>query len=128
MTSTDWQEGDEISLFGVGTAILRHRWRIIRWMVFGGVVAGLLVFSKLALYVASTSFVPLGQAESNRSGLASIAGQFGVALPSAGNPSLSPEFYVSLLQSRELLGRIARDSIIVVEMGSKRIGFLDLIG
>src|SRR3954467_15475698 len=103
MTETDWHDRDEISLFGLGTLIVRHRWRIARWMLFGGLVAGLLVFSEPALYVASTSFVPLGQSESNRSGLASIAGQFGVALPVTGNPTLSPDFYVSLLQSRELL-------------------------
>jgi uncharacterized protein involved in exopolysaccharide biosynthesis len=127
MTSTNWRDSDEISLFGLGTAILRHRWRIIRWMIFGGAVAALFAIRAPALYVASTSFVPLGQPESNRSGLATIAGQFGVTLPTTGQPTLSPDFYVSLLQSRELLGRIARDSIVVVEMRSRRIPFLDLV-
>jgi uncharacterized protein involved in exopolysaccharide biosynthesis len=128
MTGPDWQDGDEISLFGLGNAILRHRWRIVRWALFGGLVAASVVFTKPALYVASTSFVPLGQSETNRSGIASLAGQFGVALPATGSPTLSPDFYVSLVQSREILGQIARDSIVVAEMGLKKIGFLDLVG
>ncbi len=126
MTDTNWRDGDEISLFALGTAILRHRWRIVRWMLFGGLFAALLVFSRPALYGASGSFIPQGQYDANRSGLATIAGQFGVALPAGGNSSLSPDFYASLLESRELLVRIARDTLVVREMGSRRIAFLDL--
>jgi uncharacterized protein involved in exopolysaccharide biosynthesis len=59
--------------------------------------------------------------------LASLAGQFGVTLPAV-NPSLSPDFYVKLLQSRVLLGAIARDTFVVREMGDRRVSFLDLFG
>ena len=72
--------------------------------------------------------------ESGRSGIArsrpavspgSLAGQFGVSLPT-GTQSLSPEFYAKLLKSRVLLGRIARDTFTVQEMGGRRVTFLDM--
>lgn len=50
-----------------------------------------------------------------------------MALP-AGNPSISPEFYASLLPLRTLLLPIARDSFAVEEMNGRRIAMLDLLG
>jgi len=94
-------------------------------MVVGGAAATILTLSTPLLYVASASFIPDGN-ESPGSGLASIAGQFGVALPSA-NQSQTPAFYVSLLTSRVLLRNIARDTFDVQEMGDSRVAVLDLL-
>ncbi len=91
MPEDTWRDRDELSLFALGIITLRNRWRIARWMVAGGALAALAAFTKPALYVASTSFIPEGN-DPSRSGLASIAGQFGVALPT-GNQSQSPDFY-----------------------------------
>src|SRR5689334_9416812 len=115
---------NEISLFALGTALLRRRWRIVRWALLGAVLAGLLAFFKPALYLASASFVPQGN-DPGRSGLASLAGQFGVSLPTS-TQSLSPDFYAKLLKSRVLLAPIARDTFVVQESGGRRIPFLDL--
>ncbi len=124
MTEDIWRDHDDLSLFAVGTILLRNRWRIARWTLIGGVLAALAAFTKPALYVASASFIPAGTDQS-RSAVAGLAGQFGVALPT-GNPSQSPDFYSSLLTSRELLSAVARDTFVVQERGGRRIAFLDL--
>ena len=101
-------QNDEISLFSLGTVLLRSRWRIMRWMFIGAVLAALSVISKPAAYVASASFLPQGS-DAGRPGLAGIAGQLGISLP-VGNQPLSPEFYSKLLTSRVVLLPIVRDT------------------
>lgn len=124
MTEGSRESGADVSLFTLGTALLRNRWRIVRWMGIGGVIAVLLVAFRPALYQASASFVPQGT-DASRSGLASLAGQFGIALPSA-SQSQSPDFYVRLLGSRVILQRVVRDTLVVTELGGRRLPFLDL--
>lgn len=123
MTEAEWRD-EEFSLFAVGTTLLRNRWRILRWVIAGGVVAALSVISRPTVYSASASFIPQG-GQAGSSGLASLAGQFGVSLP-AGNPSLSPDFYVELLKSPAVLTAIVRDSFTVQEKRGRRMAFLDL--
>lgn len=119
------RDDGEISLFALGTTLLRHRWRIGRWMVVGGLIAAAFAVFRPALYVASASFVPQGAADPSRSGLASLAGQFGVTLPQS-NQSLSPEVYAKLLKSRVLLVAVARDTFPVAELGGRRVPLLDV--
>jgi uncharacterized protein involved in exopolysaccharide biosynthesis len=124
MTEDERLSGRDFSLLALGTTLLQQRWRIVRWMGIGGVFAAIWVLPRPKLYSASASFIPQ-VSDANRSGLASIAGQFGVSLP-AGNQSASPDFYVRLLKSRVLLERIARDTFVVEELGGERVPFLDL--
>jgi uncharacterized protein involved in exopolysaccharide biosynthesis len=124
MSDVQWQINDEISLLALGTTLLRNRWRIMRWMVAGGFLAGALVITKPALYKASASFVPQG-VETGRSSLVGFAVQLGVTV-ATGDPSSSPEFYSKLLKSRVLLSPIVRDTFAVKELGGQRIAFLDL--
>jgi uncharacterized protein involved in exopolysaccharide biosynthesis len=124
MTEAKRQDDEEVSLVALGTTLLRNRWRIARWMFVGAVIAVLPVLSKPLLYSASASFVPQGT-DQNRSGIAGLAGQFGMAFFGA-NQSQSPEFYSGLLKSRELLAPIARSTFVMQEMNGKRISFLDL--
>jgi uncharacterized protein involved in exopolysaccharide biosynthesis len=124
MTEAEWQD-DEISLFAVGTVLVRSRWRIGRWMFVGGALAALLVFSRPALYSASASFFP-EEYDAGTTGVAGlVASQFGTSFSSE-SPAESPAFYVGLLQSRELLGPIVRDTFLVQEMGGERLSFLEL--
>lgn len=124
MTESALEDRDEISFFAVGTMLLQHRWRIVRWTFIGGLVAALTVLFKPVLYAASTSFMPQVDTRA-RGGLADLAGQFGVSLPTA-TQSLSPDFYSELLTSRVLLLPVVRDTFMVSEMGGQRVSFLDL--
>jgi uncharacterized protein involved in exopolysaccharide biosynthesis len=112
------------SLFTLGTAVLRQRWRILRWALGGMVVAALWAVTRPAVYQSSASFIPQMN-DPSRSGIASLASQFGVTVP-ATSPSQSPEFYARLLKSREILTRIEHDTLVVPELGGARLAFEEL--
>ena len=116
---------DVVSFYSVGTALLRSRKRIGRWMFVGLIAGAVWGFTRPLVYKASASFVSQS-GDTPRAGLAALAGQFGVSLPTD-NQSVSPDFYARLLTSRDLLDRIARDTFFVVpELGSKPVSFIDL--
>jgi uncharacterized protein involved in exopolysaccharide biosynthesis len=127
MTERERPSGDEISLFALGTALLRSRWRIARWTLAGGIITALLVAGRPRLYSAHASFVPQGN-DGQRAGLTNLAGQFGIniPIPVSGTQAVSPEFYLNLLTSPLLLRPIVRDTFVVEEMGGQRLAFLDL--
>jgi len=116
---------DEISLFAVGALLVRSRWLIARWALAGGVAALAAVWTRPAIYRASASFVP-ESGESPRSGLSSLASSLGVTVPT-GAPSLSPDFYLALLNSREILEQIALDTLTVPEFSGKRVALEDML-
>jgi uncharacterized protein involved in exopolysaccharide biosynthesis len=124
MTEPLREETDAASLLALGSLLLRSRARIARFMLAFGVLTAAVVAFKPRLYPAAASFVPQA-GDQARSGLATLAGQFGIAVPSA-NPAQSPEFYQRILKSRVLLQRIARDTLVVPELGGGRIAFVDL--
>lgn len=125
-TNAGGDSNDAISLFALGTTLLKNRWRIAGWMFLGALVGVVPVISAPRVYRASASFIPSGY-DGGRSGLAGLAGQFGVsvALPT-GNQSLTPEFYTKLLKSRVLLQPLVDDTLVVAENGGRRMAFLDL--
>jgi uncharacterized protein involved in exopolysaccharide biosynthesis len=125
MSSDEWQGGEDISLFAVATTLLRSRWRIARWALYGALLALLIVLLRPATYIAIASFVPQSQ-DNNRSGLASLAGQFGVSIPT-GNASASPEFYVTLVKTHVLLQPIAEDTLVVPKLKGQRVSMTDLL-
>jgi uncharacterized protein involved in exopolysaccharide biosynthesis len=119
-------EFEGASLFSIATTLLRSRWRIARWMLGGAILAALSVISRQPAYKASASFATQSTT-STPSGLRSLAGQFGVSVPTGGEAS-SPDFYARLLKSRVLLLPIVYDTITVAEEGGKRIPFMQLAG
>jgi uncharacterized protein involved in exopolysaccharide biosynthesis len=123
-TAAEWRD-EEISLFAVGNTLLRNRWRIVRWMVLGGIIAGAAVITRKQVFKATASFIPEAGASQPTSSLASLAGQFGVSLSSTSG-SQSPDFYIELLQSHTLLKRFLADTFTVQEMGGRRVAFNDL--
>ena len=122
MTNGTWRD-EEVSLFAVATMLLRNRWRIARWALAGALLAGILVLFKPAKYTASASFIPQGT-DVNRSGLATLAGQFGLSIP--GNQTLSPDFYANLLRAKTILLPIVRDTFTVAEEGGRKTNFQKL--
>jgi uncharacterized protein involved in exopolysaccharide biosynthesis len=97
-----------LSLLVVAEAALRYR-----RMLFGLPVALGLVAVVLGLllrgHTASASFLP-ETAGGDLSRYANLAAQFGVSLPVSGRTQESPDFYVELLRSRELLSAVALDT------------------
>ena len=118
------EDDGELSLFAMGTTLLRGRWRIARWTIAGLLIALAAVITQPALYRATASFAPQG-ADPGRAGLASLASQFGVAIPASGQ-SMSPEYYARLLKSRSLLRTIVSDTFVVAEQGALRLPFTQL--
>jgi len=124
MTEPMRENSDSASLLALGTLLLQRRGRIVRFMVAFGLITAALVAFRPKLYPAAAAFVPQGS-DPQRSGLASLAGQFGVAVPGT-NPAQSPDFYQRILKSRVLLERIARDTLVIPELEGKRIAVVDL--
>lgn len=103
MTPDRQPRADEVSLVLLANAILFRR-QVVAWcalLLFVATVAGSLL--RYRQYTAVASFFP--QTSQPVSGLAGVAAQFGVAVP-AGDGAQTPEFYVSLVRSREILGRV----------------------
>ena len=115
-------EDHEVSIYDIGATMLRSRWRIVRWMVVGAVLFVLPVLRKPAVYRASASVVSQGSGVSGAQSLAALVGQR--ELRGASNES--PEFYVMLLRSKELLVPIASDTFSVSEERNRRVAFKDL--
>lgn len=125
MTSVEWRDGDDISLFAVAATLLRSRWRIARWALAGAVLGLLSALLQSPKFVATASFVPQNN-EGTGAGLASLAGRLGVSIP-LGNQSVSPDFYATLLRSRALLEPLSRDTFVVPEMEGRRVPLVDLL-
>ncbi len=120
-------QSEEISVLSIGSLLLRNRWRVARWAALGAFVTLAAVWTRPVVYPATASFIPAG-ADGGRSALASLAGQLGVnvSASSTTSPTLTPDFYVRLLTSREILGNVARDTFVVAELGNRRVAVEDL--
>jgi uncharacterized protein involved in exopolysaccharide biosynthesis len=118
------QDADLTSLFGVGAALVRGRWRIVRWMILGGFVAALFATLRPITYSTVASFVPQA-GETSASQLMSLAGQFGISLAPGGSRR-SPDFYRTLLTSYALHDVIVRDTFRVAELNDRELSFVDL--
>jgi uncharacterized protein involved in exopolysaccharide biosynthesis len=97
-------EGEgRVSLLRVSAAIMRHR-----MLVFGISILALAATATRILlaprsFTTESSFIP--QSSSAESSFSGLAAQFGVALP-IGEPGRTPEFYASLITSRQVLGAV----------------------
>lgn len=114
---------DEITLVDLVNVLLRRRFRILAIMLASAALFVLPLLFQQPTYTATTSFVLQG-ADQGRSGLAGLAGQFGVALPTAASAQ-SPQFFADLLRSREILGPIAADSF-ATQPGGRPVPLVDL--
>ncbi len=104
---SDQIEGD-VSILEILTQLIQ-RWKLIAiCTVIGGGVAAVSVVSRPPLFRAYASFASQ-PTDQGRAGLASLAGQFGIAMPGTGQAA-SPEYYAKLITSRALLLAVARDS------------------
>ena len=92
---------EELSLLALANVVLRRRRLVVGTMAL--LLAGVTVATLMGprTYSAEATFMPQGRsAPSNVSGLAA---QFGISL-AGGEPGQTPQFYVDLLTSRQILG------------------------
>lgn len=102
-----------LSAFGIAAALVEAWVTVARVavLVVGAAAVALLIPARS--HTASATFVPMESDDAGRSGLATIAGQFGVSIGSSLSSQQSPEFYAELLRSRALLMQVASDSVAV---------------
>lgn len=92
----------ERTLLGLAATLLAGARTIARAGVATvALIAGFTLLSPRT-FTSEASFLPQMSDPTATSGLAQIAGQFGLSLP-AGDPSQSPQFYAELVVSREIL-------------------------
>jgi uncharacterized protein involved in exopolysaccharide biosynthesis len=95
-------EDEETSVAYLGELLWRHRLAIVACTALLAVAGAAYALLRPATYTSGASFVP--QARSKGANLSSLAAQVGIAVPQ-GEASESPQFYVALLSTSEILGR-----------------------
>jgi uncharacterized protein involved in exopolysaccharide biosynthesis len=98
---------DGVSVAWILAVLLVRRRLLIATTTAGLLLALVAALLKAPQYTSTFSFTPQSNPDQSRSGLAALAGQFGVAVGASSQP---PQLYADLLSTRELLGPIARDS------------------
>ena len=98
------QYGSAVSLIDLLRILIRAR-RLIVACTLAVVLPAAVVALLFPSYHADSQFVP--QKSSGRPNLAGLAAQFGFMLPGVAEEE-SPDFYATLIQSRELLGDVVR--------------------
>jgi uncharacterized protein involved in exopolysaccharide biosynthesis len=119
---------EAISLAWILAILLRERRTIIGVTGACLVLALAVAFLRSATYTTSFSFVPEVAQDQSRSGLAGLAGQFGVQLGSMGSQTQSPQFYGDLLSTHQLLAPIAVDSFQISAASSRRVKLSEFLG
>jgi tyrosine-protein kinase Etk/Wzc len=106
-------QGDRVlpslSLFQVLAFLLRNRRLIAGWAFAGFALAVVLTLLTHRTWTARAAFVAENE-DRTAGALASLAGQFGVTVPTQ-NPNESPEFYRELILSRPILSAVAAEPI-----------------
>jgi uncharacterized protein involved in exopolysaccharide biosynthesis len=105
----------DASVIGIVATVARRK-RLV-FVVASVVIAIGLVFALLKerTWTTNFSFLPTAEPDGGRAGLASLAGQFGLALPNPAGSARPPQFYADLLRSREILTPIAAESVVVAD-------------
>src|SRR5438445_8264651 len=119
------QGEDEISLLALGSVLLRRRRTIVTLGLLGsaaGLATGLLA---TRVYKSSAKFLPQ-VSEASTSGIALVATQLGIRVPTSSG-GWGPPVYAELLRSRALLEPIALDTVVVLEEGGRRVALMDLL-
>lgn len=118
----------EIPLPWILAILLRHRWVVVAFGAVGVTIAFAVSMLNAPVYAASFSFIQRSAQDQTRGGLASIAGQLGLPMGALGGTSQSPELYANLLKGRELLAKLAADTITVGEIGRRPVPVADFLG
>lgn len=103
---------DDLSFADIATILLRERRLLVALPLAAALLVAAVTLVLPRTYTSTGSFIPFtGETAASRA--LGLAAQLGFVLP-AGGSAYSPDFYVELLRSREILGRVA-DSEFEVE-------------
>src|SRR5262245_33947446 len=97
------REQDQLSLLWILAVLLRERRTILSLMALGIGIALVATLLRPPRYTTTFSFVPQALQDPTRSGLASLAGQFGLSLGNMTGEAQSPQFYADLIETRAIL-------------------------
>jgi uncharacterized protein involved in exopolysaccharide biosynthesis len=106
-SATDIQGGpatDPVTLTRVASAALRHRRLLLVWTIGAALVVSAVTLLLPRTYTSTSSFIP--QARRSQGNLSGIASQLGIPIPGLTEGGDSPQLYVSLLKSRQLMGAV----------------------
>lgn len=118
-------QGVELAAVALVSTMLRHRRLIASCVTAAVALLALLALREPRGFVSSGSFmVQSRQAKANLSGLAA---QFGVTLPTD-DGSQSPQFYVDLMRSREILRQAVRSQYAVSGSPGVTTTLVDVLG
>lgn len=107
-------QGEEISLLDLVNVLLRYRRTILAFAVVLPVLVVAFAFAEPRTFTATTAFMPQLGRSGGSSRLSSLAGQFGIDVPSA-ESGQSPQFYADLLTSRAILASLVTDTFTVAD-------------
>lgn len=99
-----------VSMFWFAALLLRERRLILMYSAVGIVVSVAIALLRQTTYTTSFTFLPQATQDRSRAGLVSLAGQFGINLGPLGGAQAPSQLYADLLETREVLGPIAKDS------------------
>ncbi len=110
-----------ISIAWVLAIVLRRRLTIAAITGVVLLVTAVAMATRAPVYAVVFSFFPQTSQMPSNSGLAALAGQFGLPLGGLNGSSQPPQFYADLLETRELLEPIARDSVTAGSANTRRV-------
>ena len=111
----------EGSIFSALNGLLRQRGLIVGLALLLAAAGGAWAMSRDRVYSSVSTFMPEGR----QSAASGLAAQLGLALPGAGGTE-SPQFYVDLLRSRELLGSAVTTEFRVPDSLARPVTLMDL--
>src|SRR5712692_11907355 len=91
------------SIFEILTPLV-HSWKVVVGLpLLAGIIVAVITLFLYPTFTATTTFVPVAPSSSSTlpTGLASLAGEFGINLGSTA--AVSPDFFAEVLTSHELL-------------------------
>ncbi len=110
-------------------AVLLRDLRAILAFVGAGVALSLAIaLLQPRRYTSSFAFLPQSASGPGTEGLAGLASQFGIALGALGGPAQPPQLFADLIETREVLARVAMDSVTSNGTAAKRVPLAEFLG
>ena len=106
---------------------MRRRRTVLAFALLGFGIAVTVALLRTPKFVATFAFMPQSSQDQSRSGLASLAGQFGIPVGAITGGSEPPQLYADLLVGREVLGALASDTVQVSFGGGRRGPIADFL-